>query len=752
MSFKKKTILILMALACCLLIFGSAALAGQASSDVRPTDLSVQAAEPPAHQASPVGAANEGPYIDPVVPDLTGIVGSGIDYNLHPHENGGSGGIAPSILIVEDADSWGTGYQNEQCLNNLGLGYDVISSSQLASTDLFQYTHLLVPSDQPQDFYNNLDSNMSRITEWINAGGSFQFNACDEGWAGGHWTYGPGGITHTHPVYSQQNYILDPAHPALQGQDDSMFSYWNYVSHGYFDPASLPAGTDILLANDYEKTQPTLIDFKLGNGHVLASQNTLEWANAGSMGNPCNYLILPKIILYMFGAGFDTLVWSASDYNTSFMDVSINPDTDVMHVTPLDGAGTEPVLLTLTDTGTGAIAQQWFNVTFQEQDTTPPALIVNWPEGCLPELGYFTLTGQVERGCENVLVNQQSVEYWNFDQYWAYWRVDLWLEQGSNPVQVTAYDQALNQAFVEGSICVGQSLCGLFIDAPDECIPFGGEFTAAVNIQAVENLYGGDVTVYFDPNYLEAVSVQVNTDFVFSVGDSGIDNSNGTASFHGSRLYDQYGYDGFFGDAALAWITFRTKMPTKEGTCINFQTWELVGNEGHEGSPLYDIPVNNYWGDCVCVQGSILTGCVIPEAQPLWQWPYYYDFSGTVVTIEGTGIQTTTDSYGKFMFINPAEGDLNIVATRPGYLIGSQEVYFDGFYNPEFNMLLLTGDISQDNVVDVNDLSIMRTDYGTWWYAFRSDLDQSGWVGIRDLVFLGRNYSKAGYGFWAAEE
>lgn len=751
MSFKKKTILILMMLACCLLIFGSAALAGQVSSDVRPADISIQAAEPPAHQPGAQMGGAEGPWISPIIPDLVSMVGSGIDYNLHPHENGGSGGVAPSILIVSDGDSWGTGFQNRAVLNDLGLGYDEIISDQLADTNLYNYTHLLVPSDQGQSFYNNLDANMSRITDWVNAGGSFQFNACDEGWAYGYWVNGPGGITHTHPVYSQQNYILAPDHPILQGQTDSDFSYWNYVSHGYFDPASLPAGTQILLANDYAGTQPTLIDFKIGAGHVVASQNTLEWANAGSMGNPANYLILDKIILYMFGAGFDTLQWSASNYDTSLMDVTINPDTDVMHITPLNGAGASEILYTVTDTGTGTTAQQWAKVTFQEQDTTPPALIVNWPEGCLPDAGYYTLTGQVEHGAEIVLVNQQSVQYWNFDQYWAYWRVDLRLDQGENPVLVTAYDQALNEAVVEGSICVGVPQTNLFIQAPDDCIPFGGEFTATVNIRAAENLYGGDVTVCFDRYYLEADNVQVNTDCVFSVGDSTIDNSNGIVSFHASRLYDQYGYDGFYGDAALAWITFRTKMPTREGTCIGFSSWELVGNEGQEGSSLYDIPVDDSWGDCVCIEGSTFTGSVIPEAMPLWQYPYYYDFTGTVVSIEGTAIQTTTDSYGNFMFLNPPTGYFYIVATRPGYLTRAQEVYFDGSNNPEINILLLTGDITQDNVIDIDDLSIMRGDYGYWWYQ-RSDLDFSGWVGIRDLVFLGRNYSKAGYGFWAVDE
>lgn len=748
MSFKKNCLLVLMVLLGCLLLFGTAALADQSmSSAERPAGLDIQQIQPPAHQPSPVKAANGGPYIDPPVPNQSGVVGVPWEYSLKPHEKGGACGAQPRILLVEDADSWATGYQNEVVLNDLGLAYDKITSDQLASTDLYQYTHLLAPSDQPQSFYDNLDANMERITQWVNDGGSFQFNACDVGWADGHWTIGPGGITHVYPVYVNQNYIQAPDHPILQGQDDSMFANWNYVSHGYFE--NLPEGTQVLLSVNPDGSQPTLVDFKLGKGHVVASQNTLEWSNAGAYGNPSNPLILDKIILYMFGAGFDCLQWSVSDVDFSLMNVFFDDqNTDIMKICPR-AVGNDDILLTLTDTGTGATAQQWVNVKIEAEDTTPPLLEVDWPEGCLPEPGPYVLYGRVERGAENVTVNGYPVEYYNYDHFWAYWRVELYLQDGSNPVTVFAYDQAQNEARIDGNICVGVPGTDLVINAPDDCIPVGQEFTVAVEVKNVENLYGADVRLNFDPCFLEVVGEpEINTDGVFSLGGTTtVDNQVGYVAFNASRNHDDYGYEGYYGDAVLAWITFKAKQPAREGTCINFSSAELVGNEDGEGSPVYDIPINNLIKDCVCISGYALTGRVIPEAMPFGEWPYYMDYSGTKVYLEGTALVTSTDAYGNYSFINPPPGVYNVVAERGGYLTRAAEgVNIDGASDVNVDLLLLTGDITQSNVVDIDDLNVMRTDYDTWWNV-RSDLDYSGWVGIRDLVYLARNYTKYGYGY-----
>jgi hypothetical protein len=453
----------------------------------------------------------------------------------------------------------------------------------------------------------------------------------------------------------------------------------------------------------------------------------------------------------MFGAGFDCLQWSASDVNPSLMHVYIDPDTDVMEIDPLVAVGSDAILLTLTDTGTGATAEQWVNVNIEAEDTTPPLLEVDWPEDCLPEPGPYMLNGRVERGAENVTVNGSPVEYINYDHFWAYWRTELYLNDGSNPVAVLACDQAQNEARIDGNICVEVPGTFLVINAPDGCIPAGQNFTVTVEVMNMENMYGADVRLRFDPYFLEVVGDPViNTGGgVFSIGGTTtVDNNEGRVAFNASRNHDEYGYDGYYGDAVLAWITFRAKQPNREGACINFDNAELVGNEGGEGSPVYAIPIDNWVDDCVCISGFVLRGKVTPEAMPQW-CPYYgVDYSGTEVQLEGTSLVTYTDAEGNYSFINPPAGVYNVVAKREGYLTRNEEVNIDGANDINVDLLLLTGDISPDNAVDIDDLNVMRADYDTWW-NIRSDLDYSGWVGIRDLVYLARNYTKYGYGYQA---
>jgi len=304
----------------------------------------------------------EGPYIYPMVPDQ--FLCSDTEpytFNLHPYENGAEGEfVDPKVLMVVDTDSWNTGYQNKKVLDILGIPYTSINSSQLSATDLYEYTHILIPSDQGQSMYNNLDANMDRITEWVEAGGSFQFNACDVGWQSGYWANGPGGLTHVRGVYRQQNYIQAPDHPILEGMSNSDFYGWNSVSHGYF--TNVPENAQVLLSLNANGSQPTLIEFTLGNGHVIASQNTLEWTNAGRNCPRCNPDILDNIAKYMFQIGFDTLKWSAGDVDSSLMNIVINDATDVMQITPVEGAfGADQVLLTLTDHN-GLTDTQWINV------------------------------------------------------------------------------------------------------------------------------------------------------------------------------------------------------------------------------------------------------------------------------------------------------------------------------------------------------------------------------------------------------
>ncbi|HBQ28295.1 hypothetical protein DK28_0206540 [Peptococcaceae bacterium SCADC1_2_3] len=63
-------------------------------------------------------------------------------------------------------------------------------------------------------------------------------------------------------------------------------------------------------------------------------------------------------------------------------------------------------------------------------------------------------------------------------------------------------------------------------------------------------------------------------------------------------------------------------------------------------------------------------------------------------------------------------------------------------------LILQAGDFSLDNVVDIDDLLIIRNSYGTvpgdnWWNPL-VDVNQDAKIGIIDLVYMARNYAKYG--------
>lgn len=88
----------------------------------------------------------------------------------------------------------------------------------------------------------------------------------------------PGGVT-TSNYYSVHNYVVNEMHPIITGvytdnrsiKDELLKG--NYCSHAYF--TNLPAGTDILIRD--ANGNPTLIEYTLGDGTVIASGLTWEY-------------------------------------------------------------------------------------------------------------------------------------------------------------------------------------------------------------------------------------------------------------------------------------------------------------------------------------------------------------------------------------------------------------------------------------------------------------------------------------------
>lgn len=143
-------------------------------------------------------------------------------------------------------------------------------------------------------------------------------------------------------------------------------------------------------------------------------------------------------------------------------------------------------------------------------------------------------------------------------------------------------------------------------------------------------------------------------------------------------------------------------------------------------------------GRCSLVGGSVRGRVYLEGLAP------DCDRSGVKVYLEGTDIQAFTDAGGNYRLEGVIAGGYSLVAALKGYLdqAAGLMITVENPHQEAGDLLLPAGDINGDNEIDIEDISIMRLDYGK--AVQRSDLDRSGLVGIRDLILLARNYTRKG--------
>lgn len=216
-----------------------------------------------------------------------------------------------SVLLIQDSLPWAEDV-NRTLLNTLksrGVvsSYNIITTSALANFDLSQYGVVFIANDQSTATYNRLATNATKLENYVRAGGNLIYGACDEGWGGcGSLTHDlPGGVK-TSNYYSVHNYIVNELHPVVTGvytdnkslKDELLKG--NYCSHTYFHTSSLPVGTNIILRD--ANGNPTLVEYSLGEGTVMASGLTWEYfyvRNHYNMATNYSKYVFDDLLTYM---------------------------------------------------------------------------------------------------------------------------------------------------------------------------------------------------------------------------------------------------------------------------------------------------------------------------------------------------------------------------------------------------------------------------------------------------------------------
>lgn len=269
-----------------------------------------------------------------------------------------------SVLVFQDVYPWGSS-AIETILTSWQIPYVVMGSASMGTENLHAYDLIILAGDQPQSFYGTYNDNVARFTAYVQAGGVLEFHAAAWGWQGGNPNGMPlpgGGIINGIYPYDY-NYIALPGHPILGGVPNPFSG--NSASHGYFSDL-LPGAATLVTAGNTPGGVPTLIEYPLGGGRVIASMQPLEiaWEYGWDGG-----LILENLIpyAYMQSGGFD-IPWLAEmpisgtittngsqDITVTFDTTDIQPGTYhgtvlVDNNDPVNGRLTLPVSLTAEPT------------------------------------------------------------------------------------------------------------------------------------------------------------------------------------------------------------------------------------------------------------------------------------------------------------------------------------------------------------------------------------------------------------------
>jgi hypothetical protein len=181
--------------------------------------------------------------------------------------------VGGPVLVFMDALPWDS-EALLQVLEANEIPFDLASSDDMGSIDLSGYEVVFLSSDQPQSFYDNYADNVFAFEDYVLSGGFLWVGAAAWGFNEGDFDGGvlPGGATVVGPAFEDFNDVIDPEHPTMQGVPDPFFG--TFASHAAFE--NMPDGTNVI-ATGQDSGLPTLIEYEVGAGRVLAFGQTLEY-------------------------------------------------------------------------------------------------------------------------------------------------------------------------------------------------------------------------------------------------------------------------------------------------------------------------------------------------------------------------------------------------------------------------------------------------------------------------------------------
>ncbi|MCK6530634.1 putative metal-binding motif-containing protein [Myxococcota bacterium] len=199
------------------------------------------------------------------------------------------------VALFQDLAPWSVA-SNEEVFGDAGISFTVFTSLQMGVVSLTTYDKVVIPSDQPPDFYSELESYAWWFEAWLDGGCCrvLEVHGADEGWNGGVWdAMGPAGLstggedTNDVTVVTAGHRFLTTPYSITSSSLDGVGS----SAHGTIQ-TTLPGET--IVVKDAASNFPVLIEFPYGDGWVIASTLTLEFAYESG-----EHMVLPNLVSAM---------------------------------------------------------------------------------------------------------------------------------------------------------------------------------------------------------------------------------------------------------------------------------------------------------------------------------------------------------------------------------------------------------------------------------------------------------------------
>lgn len=207
-----------------------------------------------------------------------------------------------SILILRDSLPWRLSC-TDSILYNTGITAIVMPSDSFATLTLDPIKNtIIIPSDQPQEFYDNFKTYITKFNNFVFNGGVMFFSACDKGWNNGDISASgflfPSGVMLDTIYHTDTINVVTGRHPVLEGLD-TLKGY--FASYGWF--RDYPQYTQIFtvspVSDSPDTIRPTLMLYQYGSGLVLLSSQPLEYAYSFGTGINNVGLLLPRILGFL---------------------------------------------------------------------------------------------------------------------------------------------------------------------------------------------------------------------------------------------------------------------------------------------------------------------------------------------------------------------------------------------------------------------------------------------------------------------